>query len=104
MSPQAWSLAIAVTLTACASTPPAIGTRDLLDPVKPGAPRTEVVSRLGPPYAMFEGERVMIWSIGQDAGGYFVGAGRSTRHDLVVVFDNDGRVARHGLVEVHKPQ
>jgi hypothetical protein len=61
---------------------------------------------------MFEGERILAWSIGQDAGGYFVGVGRSgpaaghpfTRYELVIVFDGDGRVAKHSLVEVHKAE
>lgn len=106
---RTWLAAVAVTLTACASAPPPAGTRDLLDVVKPGAPRTELVLRLGPPSATFEGERIMAWPIGQDAGGYFVGsrhdvAHRITRYELIVVFDTDGRVAKHNLVEIHKPQ
>ena len=98
-------------LAACASTPPPIGTRDLLDVVKPGASRTEVALRLGAPFATFEGERIMAWSIGHDAGGYFVGVGHAgpgrapfLRYELVIVFDTDGKVAKHSLVEVHKPQ
>jgi hypothetical protein len=71
MSERICFAAIAVTLTACASPPPA-GTRDLLDVVKPGAPRAELVLRLGAPSATFEGGRIMAWPIGQDAGGYFV--------------------------------
>jgi hypothetical protein len=84
----------------------------LLDVVKPGASRTEIVLRLGPPFATFEGERIMAWSIGHDAGGYFVGVGRSgpaathpfTRYELVIAFDANGKVAKHSLVEVHKPE
>jgi hypothetical protein len=109
MSQRIWLAAIAVILTACASAPPPAGTRDLLDVVKPGAPRTELVLKLGPPYATFEGGRIMAWPIGQDAGGYFVGNRQDvshalTRHELVVVFDSNGMVAKHSLVEVHKPQ
>ena len=71
MVARVWLAAIAATLTACVSTPPPVGTRDLLDVVKPGASRTEIVLRLGPPFATFEGERIMAWSIGHDAGwGY----------------------------------
>jgi hypothetical protein len=106
------SAAILVALTACMSTPPPAGRRDLLDVVKPGAPRAEIVLSLGPPFATFEGERIMAWSIGEDAGGYLVssttrspGVPRAfARHELVVVFDGDGRVVKHSLVEVHKPQ
>jgi len=109
MSQRIWLAAIAVTLTACASAPPPAGTRDLLDVVKPGAPRTELVLRLGPPSATFVGGRIMAWPIGQDAGGYFVGNRYDvphalTRHELVVVFDAEGNVAKHSLIEVHKPQ
>ena len=109
---RAWlAAAIVAALTACASTPPA-GRRDLLDVVKPGAPRDELVLKLGAPFATFEGERIMAWSIGEDAGGYFVnsttnapGAPRSfARLELVVVFDADSRVVKHSLVEVHRPQ
>lgn len=105
-------LALVVVLTACTSTPSPIGTRDLLDGVKPGASRAEIVLKLGPPFARFEGERILTWSIGQDAGGYFLGAGHCSpaasrqflRYELVVVFDSNGKVAKHSLVEVHQPQ
>jgi hypothetical protein len=51
----------------------------------------------------------MVWPIGQDTGGYFAGNRYDvphalTRHELVVVFDAEGNVAKHSLVEVHKPQ
>jgi hypothetical protein len=113
MSVRAWSTAVIVAaLTACATTPPPAGRRDLLDVVQAGAPRAEIVLRLGPPFATFEGERIMAWSIGEDAGGYLVssttrapgGSRPFARHELVVVFDADGRVVKHSLVEVHKPQ
>ena len=109
MSRRTWLTTIAVTLAACASAPPPTGTRDLLDVVKPGAPRVELVSRLGAPFAAFEGERIMAWRIGQDTGGYFVGSRQDvahplTRYELLVVFDADGRVVKHSLVEIHKPQ
>jgi outer membrane protein assembly factor BamE (lipoprotein component of BamABCDE complex) len=108
MVPRIGLVALAVTLTACASGPQSVGTRDLLDVVKPGAPRAELVLTLGPPFATFEGERIMAWPIGQDTGGYFVGNRHDnpyafTRHELVVVFDADGKVVKHSLVEVHKP-
>ncbi len=106
------SIAIVVALAGCASGPPPAGRRDLLAFVQPGTPRTEVVLKLGPPFATFEGERIMAWSIGEDAGGYLVsgarhgaGAGRPfARYELVVVFDAEGRAVKHNLVEVHKPQ
>src|SRR5512141_1748130 len=110
---RAWfTAAILAALTACASTSSPVGRRDLLDVVKPGAPRDELVLRLGAPFATFEGERIMAWSIGEDAGGYLVnstvqvpGVPRSfARLELGVAFDADGRVVKHSLVEVHKPQ
>jgi hypothetical protein len=105
------SIAIAAALAACASGPPPAGRRDLLEFVRPGTSRTEVVLKLGPPFASFEGERIMTWSIGEDAGGYLVsaarhgaGAGRPfARYELVVVFDAEGKALKHSLVEVHKP-
>jgi hypothetical protein len=100
--------AVFAALAACASAPP-VGRRDLLDVVKPGVPRAEVVLRLGPPFAAFERERIMAWAIGEDEGGYHVvatapGGGRAfARYELVVVFDAGGNVAKHSLVEVHRP-
>lgn len=110
---RAWlRVAIVAALTSCATSSPPLGQRDLLESVKPGALRTEVVLKLGPPFATFEGERIMTWSIGEDPGGYFVGASgyspgtphHFTRYELVVVFDSEGKVVKHSLVEVHKPQ
>lgn len=112
-SSHAWlGVAIVAALTACASGPPPAGRRDLLEFVRPGTPRAEIVLKLGPPFATFEGERIMAWSIGEDAGGYLVGATgyrpglprRFARYELVVVFDADGNVSKHGLVEVHEPE
>lgn len=110
---RAWvGVVIVAALTSCATGSPPVGRRDLLESVKTGAPRTEVMLKLGPPFVTFEGERIMTWSIGEDPGGYFVGAsGYSpgtphsfTRYELVVVFDAEGKVVKHSLVEVHKPQ
>lgn len=112
MPSRFWSTIVTLAvLTACASGQPPAGRRDLLDVVKPGATRAEIVLKLGPPFATFEGERIMAWTIGEDAGGYLVAATRTApgaprpfaRHELVVVFDADGRVDRHSLIEVHKP-
>lgn len=109
---RAWlGVAIVAALAACASGPPPAGRRDLLEFVRPGTPRAEVVLKLGPPFATFEGERIMAWSIGEDAGGYLVGATgygagmprRFARYEFVVVFDAEGKVSKHGLVEVHEP-
>ena len=110
---RVWWMGVVVSaLAACASDQPPVGRQDLLDVVKPGTARAEIVLRLGPPFATFEGDRIMAWSIGADAGGYLVSGGRHgsgapspfARYDLVIVFDGDGRVEKHSLVEVHKPQ
>jgi hypothetical protein len=103
---------VVAALTACASGPAPVGRRDLLAFLKPGTPRSEIVLKLGPPFASFEGERIMAWSIGEDAGGYVVGATDYrpgalhdfTRYELVVVFDVGGGAVEHRLVEVHKPR
>ena len=113
MPARVWLSALAVAaLAACASNQPPVGRADLLDVVKTGAARAEIVLGLGPPSATFEGERIMAWSIGADAGGYTVSGsrhgagapGQFSRYELVIVFDADGRVEKHSLVEVHKPQ
>jgi hypothetical protein len=114
MLARTWLSAIAVAaLAACASNEPPVGRTDLLDVVKPGAARADIVLRLGPPSATFEGERIMAWSIGADAGGYTVSGsrhgsggapGQFSRYELVIVFDAGGRVEKHNLVEVRKPQ
>lgn len=104
--------AIVAALAACASGPPPAGRRNLLEFVQPGIPRSEIVLRLGPPFASFESERIMAWSIGEDAAGYLVGATgyspgaprRFARYEFVVVFDAEGKVSKHSLVEVHKAE
>lgn len=110
---RAWLPAIVVAaLVACASSPSPVGRPDLLDVVRPGVPRDELVLKLGAPFATFESERIMAWSIGEDAGGYLVnstaqvpGVPRTfARLELVVVFDANGRVVKHSLVEVHRAQ
>jgi hypothetical protein len=104
-------VAIVAALTACATSSPPVGRRDLLEVVRPGTPRTEIMLKLGSPFVTFEGDRIMTWSIGEDSGGYLVGATSYSpgaphpfaRYELVVVFDAEGKVVKHSLVEVHKP-
>ena len=105
-------VAVAAALAACASGPPPAGRRDLLEFVRQGTPRAEIMLKLGPPFATFEGDRIMAWSIDEDAGGYLVGASaygtgaprRFARFELVVVFDAEGKAWKHNLVEVHKTE
>jgi len=82
--------------------------RDLLDFLNDGtATREEVVLKLGQPSASFEQERILTYRIGENTKqGYFVITPNQLRqwlfvnHSLVLVFDNDGILKKHSLVDV----
>lgn len=91
-------------LAACASPPPH-GRVDLLDFLQDGTTRrADVQLRLGEPAAMFEGERILAYRLGRDAGGYLLLKGgsdwRQVRHNLMLVFDPQGVLQRHSLVDI----
>jgi hypothetical protein len=100
------ALLVATLLVACASAP--VGQQDLLTFLQEGqTSRQEVYLALGEPSAVFEGERILTYRLGQDKGGYFLlqqGPGfQGVNYSLVLVFDDTGQLARHALVEVRRP-
>jgi hypothetical protein len=71
--------------------------------------RDEVLLRLGPPMAQFEGERILTYAFREDERGEWQRVVRSTFSDgrhlyppgtssLVLVFGPDGVLLRHSLV------
>lgn len=108
----AWAALLScVLLTGCATPPNA--RPDLLAFLEPGrTTREEVLLKLGQPSASFEQERILTYRLGQyGEEGYFIVspkvayAGQSAswqnvHFSLVIVFDEQGRLRKHGLVKV----
>jgi len=97
--------ALLVFVLAACSTPP-VGHQDLLAFLSDGLTRREdVLLKLGEPSARFEEARIVTYRLGRDDGGYFpAGGARSdwsaAPYSLVLVFDSNGILTRHSLVEV----
>lgn len=90
-------------LAACA--PFATGRPDLLDFLADGTTRRdEVLLRLGQPASTLEGDRVLMYRVGQDRDGYFLDPGQVHPAPwyrpccLVLIFGADGILSRHSLV------
>lgn len=101
-------LVAALLIAACASEPPLLGRKDLLDFLVDGrTPATEVYLQLGPPAARFEDGRIATWRLDKDAAGYLVvaahGGWQGVRYELVVVFSAERVVEQHRLIEVRSP-
>jgi hypothetical protein len=95
-------------LFGCAAAPPPVtGRSDLVSFVEDGkTSRIDAVSKLGSAYASYEGDRILIWRMTKDAGGYVVASQHVQpgqpqwvpNYELVLVFDAEGVVKRHALV------
>lgn len=88
-----------------ACSPPPLGRVNLLNFIEDGkTTREETYLRLGEPSTLFEGGRIVCFRLGRDEGGdYVVGksagfAGVET--SLVMVFNEQGVLTRHSLVQV----
>jgi hypothetical protein len=96
--------ALLVFVLAACSTP--VGHKDLLDFLSDGLTRREdVLLKLGEPSARFEESRIVTYRLGRDDGGYFPAGGprsdwSAAPYSLVLVFDSNGILTRHSLVEV----
>ncbi len=93
-------------LAGCASEPE--GRADLLEFLRDGSTtRTQVELALGEPSAQFESSRVLAYRLRRDRGGYVLLRRRddwaAVQYDLMLLFDADGVLQRHSLVEVHAP-
>ena len=94
----------ALQLAGCAGQPQ--GHADLLDFLRDGSTtRVQVELRLGEPSAQFEASRVLAYRLAKDQGGYLLMRRRedwaNVQYDLMLLFDADGVLQQHSLVEVH---
>jgi hypothetical protein len=97
-----------VLVSSCATTP--LGRGDLLDFIEDGkTSREETYLSLGEPSSIYEEERILCFRLGQDERGYFiVGKGlgwgwAGIKTSLIMVFDDQGVLRRHALVQVKGP-
>ena len=109
-------LALVLTLTGCATTPPPLkGSPDLLKFLEDGkTTRSEAIITLGQPSGRFESEKILTYRLGFELrnNGYYlveremVASGWPTwtvaKFSLVLVFDDDGIMRKHSLVGVNK--
>ncbi len=70
--------------------------------------REQVIMTLGQPSGVFEKETIMAYRIGHDRRqGYFIVSPKQTmpwafvRYSLVLLFDENGVLREHRLVDVH---
>jgi hypothetical protein len=106
-----WSLAmlalVLLLFTGCV-TPIAGAKKDLLEFLRPGhTTREEVLTTLGQPSGVFEQEKILTYRLGHDENqGYYIISPRqlmrweSIRYSLVLVFDSNGVLRKHTLVDV----
>jgi hypothetical protein len=93
-------------LAACALAP--VGHKDLLDFLNDGIThREEVQLKLGEPSAQYECSRIQAYRLRKDEGGYVLVGRRDTwygiQYNVMLVFDADGILRRHSVVEVRSP-
>jgi hypothetical protein len=103
-----WLLVVVwLSLVACA-TPP-VGHKDLLDFLDDGVTQREDVHlHLGEPSARYEGSRIYAYRLAKDEAGYVIVGRRDSnwygvQYNLMLVFDREGLLRRHSLVEVRSP-
>src|SRR5262249_34446672 len=98
-------------LAACASAPPR-GRQGLLSFLEEGTTsKPEILEKLGQPSAKF-GEKILTYRLDSDKAGYFLTSSPSPASDeswppcwgqsLVLVFDDEGKLLRHSVVELMK--
>lgn len=93
-------------LVACATAP--IGRKDLLDFLNDGVTlRDDVRLNLGEPSAEYEGSRVLAYRLRKTDTGYVLVGRRDAwygvQYNLMLVFDGDGVLRRHSMVEIRSP-
>jgi hypothetical protein len=102
-------------LAGCMTPPPLKGRADLLGFLADGkTTRTEVFTTLGQPSGRFEAEKILTYRLGHDGrnDGYYVVEREPTsggwptwtmaQFSLVLVFDADGILQKHNLVQVNQ--
>lgn len=100
------AVSLVIVLAACATKP--AGQRDLLDFIKEGTTlRQDAHVKLGEPSAQYESGRIHAYRLGKGMSGYYVIAPAKgwdgVRYSLILVFDHNGVLSRHSLVEVRAP-
>ena len=101
------SLVIVCSLLAACATEP-MGQKDLLDFLTVGVTRREDVHlKLGEPSGQYEGSRILAYRLAKDEAGYILVRGDTgwagVNYNLILVFDADGILTRHSVVEVRSP-
>ncbi|MDN0084653.1 hypothetical protein QU487_18115 [Crenobacter sp. SG2305] len=97
---------ICLALAACAIQP--TGRKDLLDFLSDGVTRRDdALLKLGEPSAKYESSRILAFRLRKDETGYVLLALRNNWHgvqySLILVFDDQGVLRQHALVEVSPP-
>jgi hypothetical protein len=95
-----------VVLSGCATTP--IGKKDLLNFLGDGVThREDVQLKLGEPSALYEDSRILAYRLRKDEGGFVIVGRRDNwfgvQYNLILVFDTEGVLKRHSIVEVRSP-
>lgn len=104
--PRQMLLTICLILAACAAQP--IGQKDLLEFLNDGVTRRDdALLKLGEPTATYESSKILAYRLRKDEAGYVLLAHqenwRSAEYSLILVFDAQGVLQRHALVQV-RPQ
>jgi len=97
---------VCITLAACSTQP--IGRKDLLEFLSDGVTRRdEALLKLGEPSAKYESSRILAYRLRKDEVGYVLLAHRDNwygvQYSLILVFDDQGILNRHALVQVNSP-
>jgi hypothetical protein len=98
-------LTLCLVLAACATSPP-IGKKDLLNFLSDGVTRRDdVLLKLGEPSTTYESMRILAYRLRKDEAGYvlvnFRTAWSAASYSLILVFDDQGVLRQHALVEVN---
>lgn len=101
-----WLLIGCLGIAGCATAPK--GRKDLIDFLDDGITRREdVLAKLGAPSARFEDSRILAYRLARGEGGYLLattsGTWADTDVNLMLVFDRDGVLQRHSLVQIRAP-
>lgn len=99
-------LTICLMLAACATEP--VGHKNLLEFLTDGVTRRDdILGELGVPSARYERSQILAYRLRKDEDRYvLVGRSRGwygVHYSLVFVFDEDGVLRRHSVVEVRPP-
>lgn len=108
------ALLVLLSLLVSCSTTPLRGRADLLDFLQDDqTTKEEVLLKLGQPSAQYQTEKILTYRLGRDDQnhGYYVVTREinsqgwpiwaNAKFSLVLVFDAQGRLCKHSLVEVH---